>query len=131
MIRAHHNAVLGLLTGVANLTVYDGIVPNVPTLPYAVLWASAPLRWSDRMCGDQGNARELFATTAVGATADQVGWVQEKVHAALVDVRAVISGRSCERIKHSDSAATAIDYDVDPPVLTAVDSWLFVSVPSA
>lgn len=130
MIRAHRNAVLALLSGIPNLTLYDGIVPNVPALPYAVLWASAPLRWSDRMCGTQENARELFSTTAVGATADQVGWVQEKVHAALVDVLAVISGRSCERIKHAESAATDIDYDVDPPVLTAVDSWLFVSIPA-
>ncbi len=133
MIRAHHNAVLALLSGVPNLTLYDGIVPGPDeglSYPYAVLWASAPLRWSDRMCGEQGNARELFSTTAVGFTADQVGWVQEKIHAALVDVRAVITGRSCERIKHVESAPTDIDYDERPPVLTAVDSWLFASVPA-
>lgn len=130
MIRAHRNAVLALLTGVPGLTVYDGIVPNVPALPYAVLWTSAPLRWSDRMCGVQGNAREMFATTAVGTTADQVGWVQEKIHAALVDVRVTVTGRSCERIQHVESAAMDIDYDVRPPVLTAVDSWVFASVPA-
>lgn len=133
MIRAHRDAVLSLLTGIPNLTLYDGIVPGPDeglSFPYVVLWAATPLRWSDRMCGLQGNARELFSTTAVGFTADQVGWVQEKVHAALVDVRAVISGRSCERIQHVDSASADIDYDVRPSVLTAVDSWLFVSVPA-
>lgn len=131
MIRAHHNAVLSLLTGISNVTVYDGLVPDLPSLPYAVLWASAPLRSTDRLCGTQLNARELFSTTAVGSTADQVGWVQEKVHAALVDARATVTGRSCERIQHYESASTDVDYDVDPPVLTAVDSWLFVSVPTA
>jgi len=130
VIRAHHNAILGLLTGIPNLVLYDGIVPNLPVLPYAVLWASAPLRYADRMCGNQINARELFSTTAVGSTADQVGWVQEKLHAALLGAPVTVAGRSCERIQHVESAATDIDYDVDPPVLTAVDSWLFVSVPA-
>jgi len=131
MIRAHRNAVLGLLTGIPDLTVYDGVVPNLPALPYGVLWASAPLRWSDRMCGDQMNAREQFQTTAVGYTAVQVGWVQEKIHAALVGVRPVVAGRACERIQNDRPPGQMdIDYDVDPPILTAIDLWLFVSVPA-
>lgn len=132
MIRAHHQAVLGLLTGISDLTVYDGIVPNLPALPYAVLWASTPLRYTDRMCGDQINARLVFSTHAVASTSVQVGWVQEKLNAALLGATVTVAGRSCERIQSFEygSGKPDIDYDVDPPVLTAVDSWLFVSVPA-
>lgn len=132
MIRAHHNAVLSLLSGIPDLTLYDGIVPNLPALPYAVLWTSAPVRFADRLCGDQANARALFRTTSVGATPIQIGWVQEKIFAALLDVRVTVPGRSCERIKSYEPGRgeTDIDYDADPPVLTAIDSWLFVSVPA-
>lgn len=130
MIRASHDAIYGLLDGIAALTVHDGLVPNLPPLPYAVMWASGPLRSSDRLSGSQGNGRELFSTTCVGSTAEQVAWVQDKVHAALVDASVSVSGRRAGRIKHEESAATAVDYDADPPVITAVDTWALNTFPA-
>ncbi len=130
MIRAHRNAVLGLLEAVSNLTVYDGLVEDTPALPYVVLWTSAPERLSHSLGGAQTDAWNTFTTTAVGTTSDQVGWVQEKVHGALVDAPVTVSGRSCERIKHDTTVAVAADYDVTPHVLTAVDVWQFLSIPA-
>ncbi len=130
MIRAHRQAVLAKLQAVPQLTTYDGLVPNLPEHPYVVLWMSAPNRLSSRMCGVQSDAVQTFATTAVATDANQIGWVQEKVHGALVDAAVTVTGRSCERVKHEDTAPIDIDYDVDPPVLTAVDIWRFLSIPA-
>ncbi len=129
MIRAHRSAVLDLLD-VPNLTVHDGLVPNLPVLPYVVLWMTGPRRVTHSLCGVQSDADLTFATTCVGSDAEQVEWAQEKVHAALVDSRITVAGRSVTRIQHEDSAMPDVDYDVDPPVVTSVDVWRLLSVPA-
>lgn len=129
MIVAHRTAVLELLEQTGN-HVHDGAPPNLPPLPYVVLWSSGLRRVGSRWCGDQDDADMLFSTTVVAKTGADVARVQENVHAALVNAPVAVSGRSCQRVKHEDSQPADPDYDTDPPLITAVDVWRLISVPA-
>ncbi len=129
MIRATADAVLALLQA-QPVTVYDGPPPNLPDVRYVVLSMSGGIRTADRLCGDELNDDVTFSTIAYGIGTEQVRWAQEKAHAALKDAAVVIAGRNCQRIKHSDSQPIEADFDVDPPMLSALDVWRLITFPS-
>lgn len=127
---SHADAVLTLLEAVDNLTVYDGDVPDLPSLPYVVLWIAEPLRTAGRLSGEQDDAQSTFQTSSVGSTPEQARWAQAKVHEALLNRRPVITGRSSTRVKHDSAPPVRADYDVDPTVFTAVDLWSAYTTPA-
>jgi hypothetical protein len=130
MIRAHVTAVVGLLDAVANLTVYDGEVPNTPTLPYVVVFSDQgpATRTGFEAVSDRRDF--TFQTSAVGSTPEQARWAAEKTSAALLDVTPTVASRTCWPITHLGSQPTRPDLDVDPPVYLAVDQWRLPSIPA-
>lgn len=129
MIRAHVDAIRALLDG-SGLAVYTARVPTKPALPYVWLIAAAPQRQAPGLDGGQRHADAAFQTTTVGGDAQQLGWAQERVHAALVDARPDVPGRRTSRISHEAAQPTRADDDVDPPRVYAVDQWAYLSVPA-
>lgn len=130
MIRAHVAAVYALLDAVANLNVYDGVVPNTPALPYVVLWANQGAPSSNTV--EQASTRRDFTiqTTYVGSTPEQARWAAEKAQGALLDVTPTVAGRQCWPLVVEASQSTRVDLDVDPPVFLSVDVWRLASVPA-
>lgn len=130
MIRAHAAAVLALLRTDPALTVYDGEVPNLPVMPYVVLWTRSPHRTSDRLCGASANADAWFQTSAVGEHPDGVRAVQEHVHGLLLDARLSVAGRSMALVRHLAAPTIQRDDTTDPPVFVGADQWGVFSTPS-
>lgn len=130
MVGAHAEAILSLLRSIPNVTVYDGIVPDRPALPYVVAWITPPRHESDRMTGDQLNADNVFQTTASGLTPESVRIVVGNLHRALVDARVAVEGRNSQRIKHLTSQPIRPDEDVSPPLFYGVDQWSLFTVPA-
>lgn len=118
-----------LVAGLAPVKVYDGEVPDLPTLPYVVLWTAAPKRSSDRLTGVQWNADAGFLTSCVGLTPTQVRLAQDRVHAALLDARLEVAGRNLAGVKHLASPPIYADHDKDPTVFLGADQWSVFSAP--
>jgi hypothetical protein len=131
MIQSHAAAVLAALREDPVLRVHDGAVPNLPQIPYVVLWTAAPVRSSDRLSGLATNADAHFQTSAVGLSAEQVRLVQDHVHAQLLSVRLVVAGRSMALVRHLAAPMILRDDSVDPPLFLGADQWGVFSAPAA
>lgn len=96
----------------AGLTVYRGEADDDPTLPYVVLFTDTGRRSGERPAVSDV-IDMLGQVTAVGRSDWQAKWAAGKARDALVDVRPVIAGRACDRIKHPVSRPVERDDD-DP-----------------
>jgi hypothetical protein len=130
VIRAHAQAVLEVLRADPVLDVYDSHVPNLPPLPYVVVWSSAPRLTGSRTCGDQPEADARWQTSSVGGSPEQARAVQERVRERLSGVRLAVAGRAMARVQHLASPPLYEDRDVDPPVFLAADQWAAFSGPA-
>lgn len=130
MIAEHGAAVLGLLQAIPNTTTYDGIVPNLPTLPYVALYADQGAAESSDLAESNDWRTWRFQTTCVAETARQARALADRVETALLGVSPAVAGRSCGRIVKDDSQPLVRDDDTSSPYLYAVDRWSFVSVPA-
>lgn len=130
MIRAHVDAVLGLLKAVPNLTVYDAMVPDSPQAPYVVVYpdqgAAQPTSFT--LASDQRLFR--VQTTSVGSDPQQARWVAEKTQGALLDATPAVAGRTTWPIRHELTRPIERDDDVSPPMFYAVDLWRVLTVPA-
>lgn len=128
MSKAHSDAVLALLTGVSGLTVYDGKVPNLPALPYAVLFTDDGLEELDTLEATTGPVTCAFTLTASGLTRTSAQAASGKAHAALNGQQPTVAGRICSPIRQTTSRPITRDDDVDPPLLFAANQYTFFSV---
>jgi hypothetical protein len=136
--KAHADAVLALLTGALNpaIAVYDGKVPdptpNVAINPWVLVYFDPGWPVDGAANSLDGNAvtyRLTFFTHSIGASAAAARAVAGQVRAALLNVRPVISGRSCWPIRWDDGNPTSLDETLGFPVMDKVDIWKLTSAP--
>ena len=130
MIRAHVDGVLALLRATANLTVYDGVVPNAPVLPYVVVWSDQGRAEATALAHVSDWRTFTVQTTYVGSTQVQVRALAERVETALLDKRPGVTGRTTGPLTKELTQPVRQDTDVDPPLLYALDVWRVSSVPT-
>lgn len=129
MIAEHHQAVKDLL---ASVGFYDGQVPSEPTFPYRVLYLDTGMEGADRLCGDSDRADFRFQVTSVALSAQGVAIVADLSRSLLIDVKPLVAGRTCTRIRKETSIPVRPDKDVTIPVsnlhpMFSVDTYHFVS----
>ncbi len=105
------NAGLALLNADPGLVVFDGAVPNpTPAPPYAVVYTTVTRPSEDPDNSANGLSGVWVASWivhSVGGNAAAARAVAQRVRTALLDVRPVIAGLSCNRIR--------MDPDAPPP----------------
>lgn len=119
----------------AGLTVFDAKVPvtsagAIPDRPYVVVYGPSDGQGTSRvdsLAGTSGWVDGIVQTTVVADNAEACRVIAAKVKAALADVTPTITGRVTFPIRHDDSLPIRRDDDVQPPVLIAVDRWLYQS----
>jgi hypothetical protein len=136
--KAHADAVLALLTGALNpaIAVYDGKVrdptPNVATNPWVLVYFDPG--WpvdgaANSLDGTAVTYRLTFFTHSIAASAPSARAVAGQVRAALLNVRPVISGRSCWPIRWDDGTPASLDETLGFPVMDKVDVWKLQTAP--
>lgn len=109
------------------VTVYAaGEVPNSPTYPYVVTFASTPTPSDRSQAAKSGSMRWRVATLMAAASEGSAFWVAEKLEAALLDQRLTVAGKSCSPISRESGAPIRPDRDAEN-VLTGTDVWTFVT----
>ena len=129
MIRDHVAAVVALVDADPNVTVYDGQVPNEPSLPYVVIRTDSGRRERSALPASSDRVTVRIWATSVGETRASAQWVSEKVTTALLDVRPTVTGRSCFPITSVNSQPARED-DVVKPLVFALDEFELVSIPA-
>ena len=71
----------------ASASVYDGVVPEHPTLPYVAYYANPGVALNARMARAPGRASWSFFAIAVGVSRSQCIWVSKKVRDLFVGWR--------------------------------------------
>jgi hypothetical protein len=136
--KAHADAVLALLTGALNpaIAVFDGKVPdptpNVATNPWVLVYFDPGWPVDGAANSLDGNAvtyRLTFFTHSIGASAAAARAVAGQVRAALLNIRPIISGRSCWPIRWDDGTPASLDETLGFPVMDKVDVWKLTSAP--
>lgn len=134
MSRAHVDASLSALRGDPALTVYDAAVPDlpdvVPDLPYVVLYADLGTLSVEDLRGRHTRLDVTLQTTAVGSTREQAQWAAQRARDRLVDQVLIVAGWDSYPVEHEGSQPVRRDDDVDPPMMYAVDTYRWVSVPA-
>jgi len=104
------NAGLALLVADTSLVVCDGVVPAGTQPPYALVYTTVNRPSEDPDNAADGLSRVWSAAWivhSVGGNAAAARAVAQRVRTALLDIRPVISGMSCNRIR--------MDPDSPPP----------------
>lgn len=99
---AHAQAALAILIADGNQPVYQGVVPDGPTLPYVLVYTV--VSWPATVDGTTldahtGTCVTRWYTHCVGATDASTRAVANRVRQLLVNVQPVITGRSCGLIQ--------------------------------
>jgi hypothetical protein len=128
---AEHIAALLALIQAAGVTVYDGAVPDRPTLPYAVLYADLGTHTAQSLANDPDWTDLRFQVTSVGVLPASARIVAEKSLGALLGVRPTVPGRRCGPIRHDSSQPIQRDDDQQPPLFYATDQFTVSSVPAS
>lgn len=129
-LRAHAAAVSTLLGTASGLVVHDGEIPLEPASRYVVFYLSTSqgVDRSRRLSTDYPKLRFLLSTLCVGATPNEVRWVIEKVHTALIGNRLAVTGRTCDPFTPpSTPGQVRPDDSTAPPAWVATDVWAFNS----
>ncbi len=129
MIRDHVTAVLALISADTNVTVYDGRVPNEPTLPYVVVRTDTGRRERSALPASSDRLTLRIWATSVGLTRTSAQVVSERVTAALLDVRPTVASRSCFPITSVNSQPARVD-DVVQSLVYVLDEFELVSIPA-
>ena len=129
MIRDHVTAVLALISADTNVTVYDGRVPNDPTLPYVVVRTDTGRRERSALPASSDRLTLRIWATSVGLTRASAQVVSERVTAALLDVRPTVASRSCFPITSVNSQPSRVD-DVNTDLVYVLDEFELVSIPA-
>lgn len=131
-MRAHIAAIEALLAPLGYETYYVD-VPDVPTLPYVLLWGSSGTPTTERPVGfpelEDDDLTDLLGVTCVAGTAYGVLTLRAAVRAVLNDSRPTVQGRFVE-LHLFDSRDTQVDRDVNPHVPYGVDVYRLTSVPA-
>lgn len=127
--QAHIDAGMNLLRADTGLTVYpdpEGNTPLKPVPPYVRVYTSI-----ENPDGDPGNSLAGLSSTwitrwychCVGANEYAAGAMAMRVRVALLDVRPVITGRSCGLIRKEASTQATRDESTGSPVHDRTDVY--------
>lgn len=130
-VQAHYAAFKQLLTAAPNpLTVYDAESANLAAGLYVTLYPDTGNRVPVDLADDNPLKQWTIRTTVTGDTLDQVNLGMDKVEERLDNVRPVVAGRTCSRIKKVLTRPAERDDDVDPARFFAVADWRWHSIPT-
>jgi hypothetical protein len=137
--KAHADAVLGLLHAALDpvpISVFDGKVPDptpkVATNPWVLVYFNPGWPVDGKANSLDGTATTYqltFFTHSIGATAAAARAVAGQVRAALLNVRPIVTGRSCWPIRWDDGSPTDRNEDLGFPVMDKVDVWKLQTAP--
>jgi hypothetical protein len=132
----HAQAFLTLLAagaGTPALVVYDGAVPSspTPTPPYVVAYFT--ITTPDEAAVGMEAVPDWVDCAAyvhcVGGNASASRAVAGRVRAALLGAQPTVSGRSCTRVRHTESQPPQRDESTGRLVFSLVDVYQFRSLP--
>lgn len=126
--KAHADAVKALIGTTVRL--YDGLVPDAPSLPYAVLYIDNGTAVRTTLAAVSDRRDVAFQVTSVGLDPEGARSVAERVRAALLDKRPAVAGRSSSPVVQVDAQPLRLDTDVTPHRLFVVDRYEFFTVPA-
>lgn len=132
MIAEHYAAVRALIP--PTLTVYEGVVPDSPTYPYAVVWGTAGTLDSESL-SDVASTLTLHPyVTVAGLSFDSVCAALDITRAALNRVRPPIAGRVSSRMVQSPQLPIQPDLSVSVTGVGhpfyAVDAYELITDPA-
>lgn len=129
--------VLALLTAIANHTVYDGKVPPNTAPPYTVVYFTIVTPGGEQapdavdLVGDSDVTVLKIYTHNVGGNAQAARAVSWKVRTALLNVKPVIAGRVCGKIRYEpDEIAPVKDESTGTLIMDLADVYRLRSVPA-
>lgn len=129
----HINAVRALLAS-TGYEVYYVDVPEVPTLPYVLLWSSSGRMTAEALCGARDALDEQLGVTTVAGTPDGVLIAQQAVRARLDGSQPMVSSRRAW-LDLVDSQQVQVDRQTTIPDTNrhpayGVDLYRYRSVPA-
>lgn len=132
-MRGHIDAVTALLAP-TGYTVYYVDVPEVPTLPYVLLWSSSGRMVSEAICDARTVLDEQLGVTTVAGTPEGVLTASAVVRARLDDAQPAITGRRAW-LALVDSQPVQVDRQTTIPSTNrhpayGVDLYRYRSVPA-
>jgi hypothetical protein len=134
--QAHIDAGLGLLRADTGLTVYpgpEGLVPANPSPPYVRVYTSIETPGGTGVADALDGKSATWVTTwichCVGANEYAAAAIAMRVRSALLDVRPVIAGRSCDLIGKEASQPTQRDSSTGVDVYDRVDVYSLTTGP--
>lgn len=130
MIRAHAEAVETILATASGLVFHDGEPPVGLTGRYVIFYLTTPqgVERTQRLSAAFPKSRFLLSTLYVGDSPNEVRWVAEKVHTALIGKRLSVAGRTCDPFTPpSTPGQVRPDDSTAPPAWVATDVWAFNS----
>lgn len=115
------------------VTVYDSVIPGVPTNRYAVLYCGPPRRSSSTVDGRSRDAVGRFQVTvaatrpdAAASPAPRTGWLSKVVLDALVDAQITVDGLGPNIVIRQDEIDTyPVPVEVVPDRVTVEHALLF------
>lgn len=134
-IQDHANALLALLAADAQLTVYDGAVPDSPAAQYALVYfyvetpdgLTAPDKVPLTFNSDVITAHVYVH--CVGGNAVAARAISGRVRSLLQNVTLTIASRSCFPIRWVEGSPPQRDESTGPLVMDLVDVYGWTSVP--
>lgn len=133
IVQDHADVWLNLLEPEPNLTIYDGAVPNGATTPYALIYfTGSRLPMADGNALD-GASREFVSRAIVHCVGgDQIAAraVAAKVESRLLDVRPIVSGRTCGLIRQESVLDPVRDETTNVLTMDMVTVYRFISEPT-
>lgn len=129
MSAATHAAAVKALIG-STVRLYEGEVPNNPTLPYAVLWMGTGTATRSTLAAVSDRRDVEFQITSVGLDAAGARSVSERVRTAVLDKRPAVPGRVSKPIRQVADQPLRVDRDVTPHREYLVEVYAFFTVPA-
>jgi hypothetical protein len=129
-------AFLALLQADAQLTTYDGFVPDAPAQQYALVYfyVETPDGLSVPgmvpLTGDSDVIEARAYVHCVGANGVAARAVSGRVRSAVLNRRLSVVGRTCFPIRWREGSPPRRDEDTGPLVMDQVDVYGFTSVPA-
>lgn len=129
MIAEHAAAVLALLDPDPVWQAYDGALPSpTPARPYWVVYFTQA--YPDLTFTGVTKTFQLRVTVhnvSGNGVAARIG--SDRARALLLDVRPVVAGRTCYRIRWEESVPPQRDESTGAVVMDAIDTYMLASVP--
>lgn len=126
--QAHLDAIVNLLTGSGSppLTVFKGKVPDNTATPYVRVYSTLeflPDGQGNALDGQSKSAIARYYCHCVGGSDDAARGLAARVRTALLDVRPVITGRTCGLLREEEAPPPIPDESTGAYVIDAIRTY--------